>query len=279
MGQTKADKIKPAETRLSAHGEGRVISELVASIESNRSTSNCPCTWNPAYPCCLRGACYSYSTTASCESHGGVFSGISSTACTCTWNPDYPCSLHGSCYSLTTKSSCENHGGDFCVSSPPTPSPPSTPAPPPAPSSSVGGWKQAVLDKTNQYRAEHNAPALTWDDSLANEGQTWANKCDFKHSTMGNGENLYAGTGSFNGASAVTSWYDEINSYNFNNPGFSGSTGHFTQLVWKSTTKVGCGLKLCSYLDSAGFNNAEFLVCEYSPPGNYQGQFAANVLQ
>lgn len=237
--QTKANKIKPAETRLSAHGKGQVISERIASIKENSSTSNCPCTWNPSYPC--------------------------------SWK--------GSCYSMSTKSSCEGYGGDFCVSSPTTPSPPPTTAPPPAPLGPLLGWKQAVLDETNKYRAEHEAPALTWDDSLADEGQSWADGCDFKHSTMGNGENLYASTGSFNGASAVTSWYNEIKDYNFTNPGFSGSTGHFTQLVWKSTTKVGCGLKLCSYLQDAGFNDAYFLVCEYSPPGNFQGEFAVNVLQ
>jgi len=279
--QRKADKIKPAETRLSSHGKGQVISELIASFEASSSTSNCPCDWNPSYPCSLQGTCYSLSTPASCESYGGVFCGNPPVAsnCPCTWNPSYPCSWKGSCYSMSTKSSCEGYGGNFCASSPATPSPPPTPAPPPAPASSLVGWKQAVLDETNKYRAEHSAPALTWDDSLAADGQTWADSCDFVHSAMGNGENLYAGTGSFNGASAVTSWYNEITDYNFNNPGFAGSTGHFTQLVWKSTTVVGCGLKQCSYLNGAGFNNAYFLVCEYSPPGNFLGQFAANVLQ
>jgi hypothetical protein len=38
--------------------------------------------------------------------------------------------------------------------------------------------------------------------------------------------------------SAVDAWYNEVQSYNFNSPGWSGATGHFTQLVWKDTTKV-----------------------------------------
>jgi len=278
--QTKANVIKPAETRLSAHGKGRGISERIASIKASSSTSDCPCTWNPSYPCSVGGgSCYSFSTKATCEAHAGVLCGVTPTTpkCPCTWDASYACSVDGSCWS-DTKSSCEGRGGNFCVSSGPTaPSPP--PAPPAPLPASPGGWIQAVLDKTNKYRAEHDAPALTWDASLANQGQSWADSCDFKHSTMGNGENLFAGTGSFSGSSAVASWYNEIKDYSFSNPGFSGSTGHFTQLVWKSTTKVGCGLKLCSYLQDAGFNNAYFLVCEYSPPGNLLGSFAANVLQ
>ncbi|KAG0318144.1 Golgi-associated plant pathoproteinsis- protein 1, partial [Podila horticola] len=34
---------------------------------------------------------------------------------------------------------------------------------------------------------------------------------------------------------AITAWYNEEKQYNYNNPGFSGATGHFTQVVWKDT--------------------------------------------
>ena len=67
-------------------------------------------------------------------------------------------------------------------------------------------------------------------------------------------------------------WYDEVKNYNYNNPVFSGSTGHFTQVVWKSSTKLGCGIGVAS-------NNNIYGVCNYSPPGNVQGQFALNVLK
>jgi hypothetical protein len=52
------------------------------------------------------------------------------------------------------------------------------------------------------------------------------------------------------------------------------STGHFTQLVWKGTTQVGCGRTNCS--DKSDLSGYLF-VCEYSPAGNVEGAFTANV--
>jgi hypothetical protein len=39
---------------------------------------------------------------------------------------------------------------------------------------------------------------------------------------------------------AVQMWYDEISLYNFSRPGFSAATGHFTQIVWATSTQLGC---------------------------------------
>jgi len=67
-------------------------------------------------------------------------------------------------------------------------------------------------------------------------------------------------------------WYDEIGQYSYNNPGFSEATGHFTQVVWKSSTDVGCGIGIR--------NGDEFYgVAQYTPPGNYQGEYTDNVPQ
>merc|ERR1712217_920446 len=46
--------------------------------------------------------------------------------------------------------------------------------------------------------------------------------------------------------------------------------------VWVNSRKIGCAVQQCSSLGS--LRDAQFLVCEYSPPGNYQGQFPENVL-
>jgi hypothetical protein len=65
-------------------------------------------------------------------------------------------------------------------------------------------------------------------------------------------------------------WYDEIKIYKFPNGGFSMRTGHFTQLVWRSTKQVGCGHVQCKGND--------IYVCEYDPPGNWEGQYRQEVL-
>ena len=63
---------------------------------------------------------------------------------------------------------------------------------------------------------------------------------------------------------------DERTKYSWANPGFSMATGHFTQVVWKATTDVGCGWARCVF--------GTFLVCNYKGPGNYEGRFPENVL-
>ena len=65
------------------------------------------------------------------------------------------------------------------------------------------------------------------------------------------GENLAAGYA--NASNAVDAWADEREAYDFNNPGFSEATGHFTQVVWKATTTVGCGRVDCEGKDGQYF--------------------------
>ena len=92
----------------------------------------------------------------------------------------------------------------------------------------------------------------------------------FEHSSTNNGENLAQGTsGSYSPAQFVNDWYSEISQYDFTSNTPSGETGHFTQVVWKSTKHVGCGIASCSGND--------LLVCQYSPAGNYDGQYLDNV--
>jgi uncharacterized protein YkwD len=127
----------------------------------------------------------------------------------------------------------------------------------------------------NHFRAAHHAPALAWDAKLANYAERHARKCRFQHSHSPYGENLAAGYPTI--TAAVTAWYNEQSRYSYWRPGFSSSTGHFTQLVWKSSKRVGCGYAVCN-----GKNGTpgKFWVCEYSPAGNVinSGYFRANVL-
>merc|ERR1719327_622481 len=64
-------------------------------------------------------------------------------------------------------------------------------------------------------------------------------------------------------------WYSEIKDYDFSNPGFKPNVGHFTQVVWKSTTKLGCG--------TASDGPNVYVTCRYDPGGNMMGAFADNV--
>ncbi|TFK45000.1 CAP domain-containing protein [Crucibulum laeve] len=136
-----------------------------------------------------------------------------------------------------------------------------------------------VLRQHNRYRAQYGAEPLTWSDDLYPATLEWANMCKFRHSQAGGkyGENLYAGGGpSVTFAQGMKAWMDESVKYNYANPVFSGATGHFTQVVWKSTTQVACAMVDCG-AGTIFSMPSKFVVCRYSPPGNYQGQFAENV--
>ena len=91
-----------------------------------------------------------------------------------------------------------------------------------------------------------------------------------QHSGGKYGENLAAGTASvLDGERVSEMWYDEVAKYSFKNPRFSMETGHFTQVVWTTTTQVGCGMAQCKGMD--------IWVCNYDPPGNVKGQYRENV--
>ncbi|BFZ54170.1 sterol-binding protein [Savitreella phatthalungensis] len=136
-----------------------------------------------------------------------------------------------------------------------------------------------MLDYHNQYRARHGAPALTWSTTLAQQALQWANGKSWSHTPNNpNGENLATGTYT-NPAKYVFMWYDEVRMYDYSKPGFTHDTGHFTQLVWKSTSQVGCAMTNTATTDMPTY--PYYLVCEYSGPGNIvnDGYFANNVLQ
>ena len=87
------------------------------------------------------------------------------------------------------------------------------------------------------------------------------------------GENIYSswssGRGRVGGGVAVDSWYSEIDQHNFGVEGRGASTGHFTQVVWATTKKLGVGV--------ASKDGKVIVVANYQPPGNYRGQFVKNV--
>lgn len=93
--------------------------------------------------------------------------------------------------------------------------------------------------------------SLQWDNGLANDAQNYANhlasigKMEHSQNRNGQGENLYASTGTPSFADASKSWTDERPQYNGGKIGeisnFS-AVGHYTQCVWPETTKLGMGI-------------------------------------
>lgn len=139
--------------------------------------------------------------------------------------------------------------------------------------------EQSILNLHNNFRRQYGANALSWDNNLASFARSYASKCQFKHSgTKGQGENLAAGGGAgWDVPKLFKMWSDEASKYNYNNPVFTSDAGHFTQVVWKGTTKLGCAVVDCA--DGTIFKGfkSRYLVCEYTAPGNYAGQFTQNV--
>ena len=97
----------------------------------------------------------------------------------------------------------------------------------------------------------HGVPLVSWNCDVAASAQTWANRGIFEHSDSYSipppagpaGENLAEGYAT--GTAATDAWYSEISNWAFvpgDGTGNSGTTGHFTAMVWKGVKKLGCGL-------------------------------------
>jgi len=160
----------------------------------------------------------------------------------------------------------------------PAPTPEPQPAPTPAP---TVDWTKQILDRHNFYRAQHCAPDLVWDEEIAASAQVWANGCVFDHdSATPFGENIAYRSVNDSPLSPIDSWYGEVKDYNFAAPGTSTNTGHFTQVVWNGSTRIGCARAECPYSafgKPAEWGNANLYVCRYAEPGNTTTRFAENV--
>jgi len=128
----------------------------------------------------------------------------------------------------------------------------------------------------NSLRAKHGAPALTLDDNLGKIAQAWAGelikKNKMAHNDTGFGENVYWNTELPTGSRAAEMWYSEIKDYDFSKNAGQKGTGHFTQLVWADSKKVGIAMAVCPDLEK-GY----YVVANYYPAGNVLGKYTENV--
>jgi len=141
-----------------------------------------------------------------------------------------------------------------------------------------GDELQQFINHHNKLRKQHGCSPLKHDPKLSKSALEWAKQMakDEKmyHSNAavnGVGENLFAGKGKdFTPKEATQAWYDEIGKYDFDNPGFSTETGHFTALIWAEVEKIG-------YAKFKSKQGTVFIVGHYSPQPNMLGEFEENV--
>lgn len=130
----------------------------------------------------------------------------------------------------------------------------------------IGG----ILEVHNKARAEVNLSPLVWDCKLAEYAQEWAARGIFEHRPDAKfGESVWAyATANKPPATAMQQWMLEKPFWD--NAAAACQTGkmcyHYTQIVWKKTAKIGCGINR----DAPGKLKTLF-VCNYDPAGNYDG--------
>eukprot|EP00949_MAST-11_sp_MAST-11-sp1_P002964 g2964.t1 len=155
--------------------------------------------------------------------------------------------------------------------------------------------RKSYLDEHNKDRTEVVPSAsdmvlLQWDETLADVAQEWANRCVFQHRPrtgadsglaaynraggqgvqFGLGENLAIGTG-MSISKSIKLWDDEKVDYNLGSNSCKPNRvcGHYTQDVWAMTRYVGCAYKKGCSIQGL---SAIYHVCNYYPPGNFNGR-------
>jgi len=150
--------------------------------------------------------------------------------------------------------------------------------------------KKEILDYHNRLRSRvaggltgqppaSNMKQLEWDEELARVAQRHADQCKFSHdcpdcrrvNRFKVGQNLYQSFSTRKGGKdwrkAIDSWFNEIKSFpssSVSSYSFSHKTGHYSQMVWAKTSKIGCGV--IGY--KKGRFNAKLYTCNYGETGN-----------
>ena len=144
--------------------------------------------------------------------------------------------------------------------------------------------QNAIVDRHNQIRAEvyrlrdevYSDATISWDDTVGDSAQDYANELaangKFEHEAgIGYGENLFASSYAADYSDAIDAWYGEKAYYHYDtNDCDDGQTcGHYTQMIWRDSTSVGCGK---ATFTTGQYNGWTVIVCRYNPPGNFVGE-------
>ncbi|XP_035501924.1 R3H domain containing-like [Scophthalmus maximus] len=142
----------------------------------------------------------------------------------------------------------------------------------------------ALLDYHNRVRSQVFPPAanmeyMLWDEGLAKSADSWASLCIWDHGPTQAmkymGQNLAITSARHQSVTdLVRSWYDERHQFSYPNRCSGSVCSHYTQMVWASTSRVGCAVRKCSNVHVFGSNwrEATLLVCNYSIKGNWLGE-------
>jgi uncharacterized protein YkwD len=129
-------------------------------------------------------------------------------------------------------------------------------------------------------------PPVTWDPVLADSAYGYLVKCvstasppalvdhnanrSTDYQALGGsgyvGENIFGSSGTATPAQAVSNWMAEASQYNYNTSAI-GTAGHYTQVVWRASVRIGCAIVDCPNVTFHGT-----VLCDYAPGGNIQGQ-------
>ena len=136
--------------------------------------------------------------------------------------------------------------------------------PTPMPALPPVGWDPVLADSAYAYLVKcistESPPALV--DHNANRSSDYQ--------ALGGsgyvGENIFGSSGAATPAGAVGSWMAEASQYDYNTSPI-GTAGHYTQVVWRASVRIGCAI-----VDCPGVTFHDTVLCDYSPGGNIQGQ-------